>query len=163
MFPTFTPKCTLMLTGGLFSEIRLDYCGQFWAEFRGTLVLLIDVGGRSYAVFSGATCADTRIRSSKPELEFRTNVSGNLLQSRGKAERLQIVFVVIGGRLRCTVQRSSSLSSSSSSRVVYESEAAEEQCRLEAVKNFVIWSPAASWGTSKPALLLFWGIRRAGI
>jgi len=52
-------------------------------------------------------------------LEFRTNVSGNLLQSRGKAERLQIVFVVIGGRLRCTVQRPSS-SSLSSSRVVYE-------------------------------------------
>jgi len=25
MFPTFTPKCTLMLTGGLFPEIRLDY------------------------------------------------------------------------------------------------------------------------------------------
>jgi len=24
-FPTFTPKCTLMITGGLFSEIRLDY------------------------------------------------------------------------------------------------------------------------------------------
>jgi len=23
-FPTFTPKCTLMITGGLFSEIRLD-------------------------------------------------------------------------------------------------------------------------------------------
>jgi len=25
MFPTFAPKCTLMLTGGLYSEIHLAY------------------------------------------------------------------------------------------------------------------------------------------
>ena len=37
-----------------------------------------------------------------------------------RAECLQIVFVVIGGRLRCTVLLPSSPSSSSSSRVVYE-------------------------------------------
>ena len=74
--------------------------------------MLIDVGGRSYT--DAFYCSPG-----------------------ARAECLQTVFVAIGGRLRGTIQRSSSLTSSSSSRVVYESEADEEQCRLEAVKNFV--------------------------
>ena len=53
-----------------------------------------------------------------------------------RAECLQIVFVVIGGRLRCTVQRPSSPSSSSSSRVEYE---------WRRPKSSVVWK---QWRTS---------------
>jgi len=72
------------------------------------------------------------IRSSKLDSERRTIVSAAFYCSPGaRAECLQFVYGVIGGRLRGTIQRSSRLASSSSTRVVYESEAAEVQCRLK--------------------------------
>ena len=75
--------------------------------------MLIDVGGRSYAVFSGEFARRSLNWSVVPSFQAFYCSPG------ARAECLQIVFVVIGVRLRGTIQRSSSLTSSSS-RVVYE-------------------------------------------
>jgi len=88
-------------------------------------------------VFSGATCVDTRIRSLKPELESRSIITGNLLQSRAKG---RVSADCVRGDWR-----SSSLYCSTSVKSVVvvivschvRVKAAEVQCRLEAVKNFI--------------------------
>ena len=100
------------------------------------------------------------IHSSKFDSERRTIVSAAFYCSPGaRAECLQFVYVVIGGRLRGTIQRSSSLALSSSTLVVYESEAAEVQCRLKQRRSSEVLQLR-----EEPLNLLYYylGIRRAG-
>ena len=111
-------------------------CGLCWAVFWGTLGCVIVVGGRIFSEFRELVWINVGGRSyvvfleqlvliqefARRSLIWRNDRSFQAFYCSlgARAECLQIVFVVIGGRLRGTIQRSSSLTSSSSSRVVYE-------------------------------------------
>ena len=102
------------MLSSVLGNARLSYCRRrtYFCWVQGTLVW-IDVGGRSMLCF---------LQFARRSLNWSVVPSCQAFYCSpgARAECLQRVFVVIGGRLRGTIQRSSSLTSSSSSRVVYE-------------------------------------------
>jgi len=136
-------------------------CGPCWAQFRGTLVWLFGVGGRTFPkipaleehlVFAQEFAVWLLVVeiSGIEVLKWRVIPSfqaiSTAVQRQGRVT-LQTVFLVFGGRLRWIVQQpcvKSVVVFVVSRRVRVK--AAEVQHRLKAVKIYIFWRTAASWG-----------------